>query len=81
MPLNHFENVLRPWRARHQNACAAHRQREVQPIAQSVSKKQFSHAEAAILLGHVQNALRVALGAHHHVVLQVHAGLGKSSGT
>jgi len=70
-----IEHVLRLGRAWPQDAGAANRQWEIERVAQSVGKKQLRGAEAAITFRHGQNALGVALGANHHVMLQMDAAL------
>ncbi len=48
---------------------------KVKPVAQSVGKEKLGHTEETIVLRGTENRLRITLGAYHHVVLQVHAGL------
>ena len=54
---------------------APDREREVHAVAQAVREEELRHAEASIPLVDAEHAARIVLGAHDHVVLEMHAAL------
>src|ERR1700731_4421458 len=60
------------------NRCGAATKREVAGVAKPISEEQTRDAEAAVALLHLQNAFRVQLAAHDHVVMQMDAAFGRA---
>ena len=73
MLFNHGKDVWRRGRSRPQNAGCSHRKREVQAIAQTISKEHFGDTEEAVIFRDIENVLSVQFGAYHHVMVQVNA--------
>src|SRR5579862_2862768 len=75
MALNCLEHRLWPRWPRKQNTCRPHREGKVQAISQPISEEEFCHAEKAVFARDLQNCLRIALSADHHIVLKMNTCL------
>src|SRR6478736_8698232 len=78
MLFNHGKDVW--WRGRSgpENARGAYRKREIESIAQAISKEHFGDTEKTVIFRDLENVLSVQFGADHHVMVQVNAPFGES---
>ncbi len=75
MLLDHCVYIRRRRRTRPQNRRRADAKRKVHAVAEAVREEQLGDAETAIVGRDAQDRFRVQLGAHDHVVMQMHASL------
>ena len=77
-PRNDIEDAFWLGWTGEQDAGASNGQWKIESVAQPICEKELRNTKEAVVFAGVENLLRVAFRAYHHIVLQMHTGLGPS---